>query len=166
VGLAACGGEDEKGEGRPLVCNDEQEDFEVPTYEHVQGRQDYEEKPPVGGDHNQCWTDWGVHEKAAAAENWVHNLEHGGIAFLYNCKDGCPKERKQLEALYDESTRPFALITPYADMESRFAVVAWGHRIVTDCYDEELFLRFYDEYAHKGPEGSPVPPLPRPPQCK
>ena len=166
VGLLGCGdgGKEPKVDERPLDCDAEIETFEGESRQHVQGRVDYVDLPPTGGEHNQCWTDWGVHDREVAAENWVHNLEHGGIAFLYNCPEGCEDERLAMQALSDG--RSFAIVTQYSKLRTRFAVVAWGRRILTDCYDEELFTDFYDEYQHKGPEASPDPPLPRPEVCR
>jgi hypothetical protein len=122
----------------------------ITTRQHVLGDIKYANPPPVGGNHNPCWTTWGVHAEEVADERWVHNLEHGGIVLLYNCKDGCDAEVKQLEALM--KTRSYSVLTPYSLMPKRFAIVAWEHRLVSDCLDLDAFKAFYDAHVGQGPE--------------
>ncbi|MBA2321104.1 MAG: DUF3105 domain-containing protein [Deltaproteobacteria bacterium] len=69
------------------------EEFQVPTAAaHVTGDVIYEDPPPSSGDHDGCWSRWGVHVDPVPDERWVHNLEHGGVVFLYDCPEGCAEE--------------------------------------------------------------------------
>ena len=56
---------------------------DAPSRNHTTDDLDYVLSPPMGGDHHPCWADWGIHGEELAPENWVHNLEHGGIVFLH-----------------------------------------------------------------------------------
>ena len=118
--------------------------------QHVTGTIPYADLPPAGGPHNPCWAAFGVHETPVPAERWVHNLEHGGVVFLYNCPEGCDTEVEQLQTLVDGT--PQALLTEYEGLPARFAVVAWGHRLVSDCFDSEAFLAFYADHVDQAPE--------------
>src|SRR4051794_21406825 len=71
----ACGGD----------CTLEQLEYDQ-SY-HVGGPIDYADRPPAGGPHDPCWAPWGVHSEPVADDHWVHNLEHGGIVYLYCCTD-------------------------------------------------------------------------------
>jgi hypothetical protein len=104
-----------------------------------------------------------VHATAVPDERFVHNLEHGGVDFLYNCPDGCAAEQAELEGL--AGGRPFAVVVPYQEMTARFAVVAWGYRLVTDTLDLDAFEAFYDEHVDQGPEKFPLPPPGPPGSC-
>jgi hypothetical protein len=126
------------------------ESFAVTDVRHLSGDLQYEDPPPVGGPHNACWSRWGVHDEEVADERWVHNLEHGGVVFLHNCPDGCPDEIEQLEALTERIG--FALLTPYSRLPARFAAVAWGHRIVSDCLDITALEAFFREHQGDSPE--------------
>ncbi len=126
---------------------------ELGSASHVEGEVAYDTKPPMGGDHNACWAEWGVHAEAVADENWVHNLEHGGVVFLYNCPDGCETEVEQLSG-YVTALGPTALLTPYAEMEDRFAAVSWGWRLLQDCLDLSAMQTFYANHVDQGPESS------------
>src|SRR5262245_53797475 len=56
----------------------------IQGFMHVSGHIDYPDPPPASGNHNgRCWSDWGVIASEVPPERWVHNLEHGGIVFLY-----------------------------------------------------------------------------------
>ena len=48
-----------------------------PTYPH---------NPPIAGPHYWVWGRWGIHMESPPLPRgyWVHNLEHGGVVFVYN----------------------------------------------------------------------------------
>jgi Protein of unknown function (DUF3105) len=152
--VLGCGDDAVAGTAEPVCtrCGACEESVEVVRATHVVGEIDYGDDagPPAGGDHNECWGRWGVHDAPLAAERWVHNLEHGGIAFLYRCTEGCADEVAALERIV--AGRPLALLTSYADMSARFAVVSWGHRLVSDCLDEDALLAFYEAHVDRAPE--------------
>lgn len=117
---------------------------------HVSDPIDYTSRPPAGGPHNPCWAEWEVHTEPVADDNWVHNLEHGGIAYLYNCAD-CADDSAAMGTMATALTT-FALVTPYTDMEARFAAVAWGWRMTMSCYDEPALVGFYTLHVDQAPE--------------
>ena len=121
--------------------------------DHVEGDVDYEEWPPAGGDHNRCWADWGVHEEELEAINFVHNQEHGGVIFYYNCPDGCAAEQALLTQLVQELGY-LTILTPYSKMDHRFAVTAWGHRLLMNCLDLGAMESFYLAHVDQGPEST------------
>ena len=129
---------------------------EVTSALHVPGEVAYADVPPAGGNHNGCWGKWGVHERELADERFVHNLEHGGIVFLYRCPEGCDEAVSTLREVV--RTRDLALLTPYAALPTRFAVVAWGYRLISDCLDRAAFERFYDAHRDMGLESVPDDP--------
>ncbi len=119
---------------------------------HVDGDVAYADEPPQSGDHNGCWAPWGVHTTEVAAENWVHNLEHGGVVFLYDCPSGCDDEVAQLTAYVESLPAGRAILTPYAASEYPFTVVAWEHRLELGCFDLSAMQAFYTEHVGHGPE--------------
>ena len=117
---------------------------------------------PAGGNHNPCWAQWGAHDTPVGDEHWVHNLEHGGVAFLYRCPEGCSDELDDLASLTSDYATGTWLSTPEPELSRRFAVVAWGFKLETDCFDRAAFDAFYQLHAGHAPEGTPAPP---PGQC-
>lgn len=135
-----------------------EESFSLATSaNHVWGGVDYDDPPPTSGDHDPCWAAWGVHTTPVPDEQWVHNLEHGGVVFLYNCPDDCPDERDALAALTD-TLGVFALLTPYDALPTRFGAVAWQWRFLTDCFQADDFAQFWQARRDQAPESTPAPP--------
>ncbi len=60
---------------------------EVPNEPRVHIPEDqtpvYNHNPPVSGEHYPIWARWQIHTDPLARGYWVHNLEHGGVIFLY-----------------------------------------------------------------------------------
>lgn len=155
VPLASCA--DEVAD--TVVCTtslDCEEPVAITSRNHVPEPVVYTDPPPAGGDHSACWAPFGVHRTEVLDERWVHNLEHGAVVVLYDCPGGCADDVAALEAL--APSRPFLLVSPYAELPTRFAVVAWGVRLLTDTLDPDAFARFYDAHAGEAPEHTSAPP--------
>ncbi len=131
-------------------CDACEQQLSVTGSAHVPGDVQYPDPPPASGDHNVCWAKWGVHEQPVADENWVHNLEHGGVVYLYNCAEECEQQVKQLAEFVTGRDR--ALLTRYEALPTKFAVVSWGYRLLTDCFDAEVLEDFYTLHVGNGPE--------------
>jgi hypothetical protein len=93
-------------------------------------------------------------------ELWLHNLEHGGMALLWNCPSGCPEVTDALEA-FRLGQRPdrFGLIrilgTPDLQMPRRVAAVAWGWRWQGDTVDLQTLQCLVDRRLDRAPESLP-----------
>lgn len=122
-------------------CGACEEIISVNTATHVTGTVDYPSQPPVGGDHSQCWANWGVQDSELKPERWVHNLEHGGVALLYRCENDCDEDIARLSTFTND--HPRTLLTAYSKLPQRFAIVSWEHRLVSDCLDLDAFELFY-----------------------
>ena len=124
----------------------------TPEHSHIDGDLEYEEEPPFGGNHNPCWTTWGAHEEAVPAENWLHNLEHGGVVFLYDCAGSCDEEKAQLKAYTATLPAGRWVLTPYAPSKFPFSVVSWGQRLELGCFDLPAMQLFFDQNVANGRE--------------
>jgi len=99
-----------------------------------------------------------VYEAEIGDEHWVHNMEHGAVVFLYNCPDGCATEVEQMVQFVDAHWGT-SLLAPYSLMDSKFALAAWGVRLVSECFDLEAAEAFYASHVDQGPEStSSMPP--------
>ncbi|HEX4339562.1 MAG TPA: DUF3105 domain-containing protein [Polyangiaceae bacterium] len=145
-------------------CGACEESRTVTSANHVLGTIDYADDPPTGGDHNPCWATWGVHTDVLPPENWVHNLEHGGIVFLYRSHTELGGDAggvdggtlSGIDALVQKLPR--TLSTEYPPLPKRFALVSWGHRLVSDCIDLDAAQKFYTEHFNQGLEDIPDEP--------
>lgn len=50
---------------------------------HVSGKVNYPQTPPVGGNHNAVWLNCGIYTSPVANENAVHSMEHGAVWITY-----------------------------------------------------------------------------------
>lgn len=160
----ACG--DDESEPRPPLsdagelctsCGGCTEALAVTSAMHVMGHVTYPDTPPASGPHNgRCWSDWGVQDAEVPPERWVHNLEHGGVVVLHKCADGCEAELSTLRQLVN--ARAFTLLTSYDELPTRFAVISWGFRLLSDCLDRAAFEAFYDTHVNRAPESLDAPP--------
>lgn len=122
---------------------------------HVEGDVDYPQEPPTSGDHNACWAAWGEHTEEVAAENWVHNMEHGGVVFLYDCpSDSCPDELGQLEDYTATLPTGRWVLSPYAPAPLPYSVVAWEYELELGCFDLAAIGDFYTAHVGHGPENT------------
>lgn len=138
------------GKGLCTAQGNCEEALPVKSVQHMDGTIIYPDPPPVGGNHNPCWGAWGVHDQPLGVEHWVHNLEHGGVVFLYHCTNGCTSEVAQLADFVRGHRR--TLLSQYDAMPKRFAVVAWGYRLQSDALDLSVFEAFYNAHMDHAPE--------------
>jgi hypothetical protein len=132
----------------------------------------YKSYPPASGPHYSAqgiapvaWQTIATSSNPLVEGQYIHNLEHGGIAILYNCPTGadCTTLQNSLEN-YVKNLAPVeptfnevkVVLTPYSKgMQKKVALVAWDYIEFLDGYDQGLITRFYENHANKGPEQIP-----------
>lgn len=120
----------------------------------------YRTRPPASGPHYSIWLQtYGFMNPAPPAGNWLHNLEHGAVAILYNCPTACPELEAELKTLYTElpltpnaPRGARAVILPYPDMDKKIAAVSWGWVLEQDELDKDQIIAFYQSRVNRGPE--------------
>ena len=144
--------------------------FDITEANHVpQGSPlSYPSNPPSGGNHYGIWVTWGVHKVQIPTGNWVHNLEHGGVALLYRCasRAACPELAAKVEALAaslpsdprcvasGEGVKTRVLVLPDPELPDgvQVAAAAWGFTLVARCLDEASMRDFFVAHEGRGPE--------------
>jgi hypothetical protein len=125
----------------------------------------YQFYPPASGPHYSVagsapvpWKTIGTLQEG----QYIHNLEHGGIAILYDCPSGtdCTTLKNQLEN-YVKNLAPTEptfnevkiVMSPYSrGMQKKVALVAWDYIQFLDGYDQNAITRFYESHVDRGPE--------------
>ncbi|HYM50988.1 MAG TPA: DUF3105 domain-containing protein [Candidatus Limnocylindrales bacterium] len=124
----------------------------------------YKNYPPTSGPHYaqpDGPAPWQT-DQAMREGTYLHNLEHGGIAILYNCPSGsdCTTLKNQLDA-YVQNLVPAEpqfneykiVMTPYArGMTHKVALLAWHYIQFLDGYDQNAITKFYEDHVNQGPE--------------
>jgi hypothetical protein len=132
-------------------------DFSVAgANQHTSSPVNYQDSPPVSGEHAPLPGPCGVFAQPMANETMVHNLEHGAIGLLYK-PDTEPADIETLESIvgdYDHSV--FSM--PYeGEMDTPITIVAWAHTMELQTAEEDSVREFVDEFIRGGgdaPEGT------------
>jgi hypothetical protein len=129
----------------------------------------YQSYPPASGPHYSAagiapvpWQTIATSSSPLVEGQYIHNLEHGGMAILYNCPTGadCTTLQKSLEN-YVTNLAPAepvfnevkVVLTPYSKgMTKKVALVAWDYIEFLDVYDQAAITQFYENHVNKGPE--------------
>jgi len=147
-----------QGEAYSIDCNSEQiihkESGQVYHLDNPAGIC-YEDNPPSSGVHRPMWGKWGEYSYMPA-QRYLHNLEHGGIALLYDpCLDPVLIDELRLLACSrpDDDGGEFRwVMTPYPGLPTNIAVVAWEWTYLNDCFDADAISDFIDEHYRNAPE--------------
>ncbi|MGE9782251.1 DUF3105 domain-containing protein [Janibacter sp. G368] len=110
---------------------------------HVDGKIDYKESPPVGGEHNAVWLNCGTYDEPVPNEHAVHALEHGAVWITYDPELPEADVKKLDDALPDTYT----VLSPYeGKMPSKIVLSAWDHQLSVDSADDPRIKGFIKEY--------------------
>jgi len=123
--------------------------------------------PPFGANrHRPYWAVLGDYEYLPP-ERWLHNTEHGWVAFLYRpCmseKALCRIKQFILSRPYDNANDPSIdgpfrwIMTPYKDLVTKFAIVTYPQTLLTDCFDENDWNEFIDKNYRQSLEDFSLP---------
>jgi hypothetical protein len=148
----------------------------------VQRPQKYTFCPPASGNHYAATGQGPIvprlfrPDDAVGPMNWIHNLEHGGIVFLYRGDGpGATAEGQQAFRSFFDSFPPSPIcqlaagrlspvIARFDQMKSPFAAIVWGRVLPMDEWDPAQALQFYaTESERLDADGAFV--APPEPQC-
>ena len=102
----------------------------------------YNSNPPTSGPHAATFAQFAISDVAVPKEMAVHNMEHAGVVVWYNCNAqpilsgaDCTALRNELGQVVQSEVGAGkrVLMTPYADMDERIALTAWG---LLDAFEE------------------------------
>jgi hypothetical protein len=108
----------------------------------------YNEKAPVGGEHDPAWQNCGIYDKPVEDRNGVHSLEHGAVWITY--KPGLPAD--QLEKLKAKvKGKTYMMLSPYEGLGNPVQATAWGLQLKLDNADDPRLDAFIAAYR-EGPQ--------------
>lgn len=114
---------------------------DLPTT-HVDGDVDYEQDPPVGGQHADRWLDCGAYETQVRAENVVHDLEHGTVLVTYRPGTSAA-DVERLEALLPDN----GILSPWDGLDAPVVVTVWGRQLALTGADDPRLPLFIDTFG-------------------
>lgn len=100
---------------------------------------------------------WGVHEAALQPEEYVHNLEHGGIGIFFDCPSGCDAIQDLLTELVNEAVKNGGkvILAPHSDTGATITLTAWTFMDQMENFDEERIREFVN--SHESSPNAPEP---------
>lgn len=110
---------------------------------------EYNSIPPTSGPHTGSKARWGVQSEQLPDEMSIHNLEDGGVIIHYGPEVSEEDIVKMAEIV--NKKREGLILQPYAGMETKIALTAWGKILKLDSFDEdqiEAFIRAYEGIDH------------------
>ncbi|APH02737.1 MULTISPECIES: DUF3105 domain-containing protein [Janibacter] len=117
--------------------------FDYTGGNHVEGKIDYKESPPVGGEHNGVWLNCGTYDTPVPDEHAVHSLEHGAVWIGYDPDLPEADVKKLDDALPDTYT----ILSPYeGKMPGKIVLSAWSNQLSVDSADDPRIKGFIKEY--------------------
>ncbi len=122
---------------------------------HVQQPVQYEQSPPVGGDHSGVWANCGTYTEPIANELAVHSLEHGAVWITYS-PDLQAGQVRSLTGLVEGND--YALLSPFDDLPQPVIASAWGVQLALDSPDDPRLEQFLVKYQQG--EQTPEPGAP------
>ncbi|MBX9243840.1 DUF3105 domain-containing protein [Actinotalea ferrariae] len=112
------------------------------TAAHVTTPVDYEQTPPVGGEHAGVWADCQTYTEPVPNELAVHSLEHGAVWITYDPE--LPEE--DIETLRDAATGPYTLLSPFEGLPQPVVASAWGLQLALDDVEDPRLEQFIVKY--------------------
>jgi hypothetical protein len=115
----------------------------------------YEANPPTHGAHRPQWGRWGEY-MYLPPQRWIHNMEHGGVVALYHpcAPASVVLELRELMRDFDGMNQgEFRwILTPYPDLKSTLAIVAWQWVYQAPEFREDEVRHFVEDHYNMGPE--------------
>jgi Protein of unknown function (DUF3105) len=122
--------------------------FENLSLQHNNGSINYEQIPPVGGEHNPVWQNAGFYEQQVIEEKAVHTLEHGAVWITYRA-DLPENQKEELRRIVE--SQDCLLASPYPSLSSPVVASAWGKQLRLKSVDDPKLQEFIVAYR-KGPQ--------------
>jgi hypothetical protein len=118
--------------------------YDIASQNHTEDPVQYEQTPPVGGDHKPIWLNCGVYTEPVEDTNAVHSLEHGAVWVTYQ-----PELAKdQVDALTElVGDRNHVILSPHPEQESPVMASAWGLQLGVDSAEDERLETFLAKYV-------------------
>ncbi|TYP85875.1 DUF3105 domain-containing protein [Blastococcus xanthinilyticus] len=123
--------------------------YEYEGGQHVTTPVEYEQSPPVGGEHDPYWADCtgSVYDVDIRHENAVHSLEHGAVWITYNPDEVSDDDVATLAELVDGVSG--RMLSPYEGLDSAVSVQSWGEQVKVDSADDQRIKQFADLMTYK-----------------
>lgn len=118
------------------------------TQNHVDGVVNYQQTPPVGGDHSAVWQTCQFYATPIGNVHGVHSMEHGAVWITYQ-----PTLPADQIALLKPLAGPPAevLVSPYPGLPAPVVATAWGKQLLLQSASDPRLAQFV-KFFENGPQ--------------
>jgi putative peptide zinc metalloprotease protein len=117
--------------------------YEVTNRLHVSTPVDYDQYPPVGGDHAGIWQNCGFYDTPVTEELAVHSLEHGAVWITYR-PDLAQAELESLQQL--AQSQNYILVSALPDQPVPLVASAWGRQLRLESTNDLRLEEFISDF--------------------
>lgn len=114
---------------------------------HTNAAVQYQQNPPVGGDHHGTWLNCGIYEEPVPDHHAVHSLEHGAVWITY--QPGISED--DLSELQDLASQEFMILSPNEGQEYPIMITAWGRQLGVENGNDTRLTQFIRDWR-QGPQ--------------
>jgi hypothetical protein len=118
--------------------------FSNVTAKHVDGAVNYQQSPPVGGDHSALPLNCAVYTNPVPKVNAVHSLEHGSVWVTY---DPTTINGANLDTLRKLIPATYAILSPYPGLPAPVVASAWGAQLKVTSVTDPRIAEFIKKYT-------------------
>ncbi|GEM46633.1 DUF3105 domain-containing protein [Deinococcus cellulosilyticus] len=122
---------------------------------HKEGKLEYKQTPPAGGEHNPTWQNCGIYQSPIYNEYGVHSMEHGAVWITHQPDLSAEEINTLADAMKGNS---HVLMSPYPDLKSKVVVSAWGKQLKLDSVSDVRLVEFIRTYAQSPDAPEPGAP--------
>lgn len=116
--------------------------------DHVTGKVNYPQVPPVGGSHNPVWLNCGIYTTPVANENAVHSMEHGAVWMTYQPTLSSVGVQTLQNLAHGHS---YVILSPYPGLPTPVVITAWGVQLKVNSPNDPRLAQFIAKYE-QGPQ--------------
>lgn len=116
--------------------------YPATTNRTVEGRIEYDTKPPTNGDHDPLWQNCGFYEEPIRDRHAVHSMDHGVVWITYS--PDLPK--RQIEPLRPYGRENYVVVSPYPGQDAPVIVTSWRVQLDLEGPDDLRLRRFVDGF--------------------
>lgn len=128
--------------------------FPDPDKEHQDGKIEYPQPLPPGGQHSAAWQNCGIYNEPISTEPVVHSLEHGAVWIAY--QPNLPSHQveilrelvRQAKQSRGEALVLLAPLPAQSLMDAPIVATAWQVQLQLDNASDERLLQFLDIYQN------------------
>jgi hypothetical protein len=116
--------------------------YPATTNRSVEGKIEYEQRPPTNGDHAPIWQNCGFYSKPIDDRTAVHSMDHGVVWISYRPN----LSADQIQTLRGYGDENYVIVSPYPGLPTPVVVTAWRNQLKLKSADDPRLRQFVSQF--------------------